>query len=72
MHAVETSFLLSLSAMRGGGYDGWVNDQTDSQRLRAYAEHRSEPAFAELSSVNVHRSAINRSVRGITESWLAE
>jgi len=25
-----------------------VNDQTDSQLLRAYAEHRSEPAFAEL------------------------
>jgi len=25
-----------------------VNDLTDSQLLRAYAEHRSEPAFAEL------------------------
>jgi len=25
-----------------------VNDQTDSQLLHAYAEHRSEPAFAEL------------------------
>jgi RNA polymerase sigma factor (sigma-70 family) len=25
-----------------------VDDQTDSQLLRAYAEHRSEPAFAEL------------------------
>jgi hypothetical protein len=25
-----------------------VNDQTDSQLLRAYAEHRSEPAFTEL------------------------
>jgi RNA polymerase sigma factor (sigma-70 family) len=25
-----------------------VNDQTDSQLLRAYAEHRSETAFAEL------------------------
>src|SRR5450756_959949 len=24
-----------------------MNDQTDSQLLRAYAEHRSEPAFAE-------------------------
>jgi hypothetical protein len=25
-----------------------VNDQTDSPLLRAYAEHRSEPAFTEL------------------------
>lgn len=25
-----------------------MNDETDSQLLRAYAEHRSEPAFAEL------------------------
>ncbi|MBE0544354.1 MAG: sigma-70 family RNA polymerase sigma factor [Verrucomicrobia bacterium] len=25
-----------------------MNDQTDTQMLRAYAEHRSEPAFAEL------------------------
>ena len=25
-----------------------MNDQTDSQLLRAYAEHRAEPAFAEL------------------------
>ena len=25
-----------------------MNDQTDSQLLRAYAEHRSEPVFAEL------------------------
>jgi hypothetical protein len=25
-----------------------VNEQTDSQLLRAYAERRSEPAFAEL------------------------
>jgi len=25
-----------------------VNDQTDSQLMRTYAEHRSERAFAEL------------------------
>lgn len=27
---------------------GCVNDPTDSQLLRAYAEHRYEPAFADV------------------------
>jgi RNA polymerase sigma factor (sigma-70 family) len=41
-----------------------VNDQTDSQLLRAYAEHRSEPAFAELvrRHVDLVYSAASRMV----------
>jgi len=39
MHAIEMSFLLSLSDLRGGAT---LNDQTDSQQPRAYTENRSE------------------------------
>lgn len=39
---------VSLSSLVVGGYYGLVNDPTDSQLLRAYADDRSEAAFAEL------------------------
>jgi len=48
-----------------------VNDQTDSQLLRAYAEHRSEPAFAELVRRHVdfvHSAAL----RMVCDSHLAK
>ncbi len=48
-----------------------MNDQTDPQLLRAYAEHRSEPAFAELVRRHVdfvHSAA----VRMVCDSHLAQ
>ncbi len=41
-----------------------MNDQTDAQLLRAYAEHRSDPAFAELvrRHVDIVHSAARRMV----------
>jgi len=48
-----------------------VNDQTDAHLLRAYAEHRSERAFAELvrRHVDVVHSA---AVRMVCDSHLAQ
>ncbi len=48
-----------------------MNDQTDAQLLLAYAEHRSEPAFAELvrRHVDIVHSAVLRMVR---DSHLAQ
>ena len=46
--AVEMDFLLSLSDLGGGGYYWMSERQTDLQLLRACAEHRSEPAFADV------------------------
>jgi RNA polymerase sigma factor (sigma-70 family) len=48
-----------------------VNDQTDAQLLRAYAEHRSDPAFAELvrRHVDIVHSA---AVRMVCDSHLAQ
>ncbi|MEP6664721.1 MAG: sigma factor, partial [Verrucomicrobiota bacterium] len=48
-----------------------MNDQTDSQLLRAYAEHYSDPAFAELVCryVDLIHSAALRMVR---DSHLAQ
>ena len=48
-----------------------MNDQTDAQLLRAYAEHRSEPAFAELVRRHVdlvHSAAL----RMVCDSHLAQ
>ena len=48
-----------------------MNDQTDSQLLRAYAEHRSEPAFTELVRRHldfVHSAAL----RMVCDSHLAQ
>ena len=48
-----------------------MNDQTDSQLLRAYADHRSEPAFAEIVRRHVdfiHSAAL----RMVCDSHLAE
>jgi len=48
-----------------------VNDQTDPQLLRAYAEHRSEPAFAEL--VRRHVDFVYSAARRmVCDSHLAE
>jgi RNA polymerase sigma factor (sigma-70 family) len=48
-----------------------VNDQTDSQLLRTYAEHRSEPAFAEL--VRRHVDLVySAALRMVCDSHLAE
>ena len=48
-----------------------MNDQTDAQLLRAYAEHRSEPAFAELvrRHVDIVHSA---ALRMVCDSHLAQ
>jgi len=48
-----------------------VNDQTDSQLLRAYAEHRSEPAFAELVRRHVD-FVYSAALRMVCDSHLAE
>jgi RNA polymerase sigma factor (sigma-70 family) len=48
-----------------------VNDQTDSQLLRAYAETRSEPAFAELVRRHVDH-VFSAAVRMVCDSHLAE
>ena len=45
--------LLSLSSFSVGGYYGLVNELTESQLVRAYAEDRSESAFAELARRHV-------------------
>ena len=48
-----------------------MNDQTDPQLLRAYAEHRSEPAFAEL--VRRHVDFVYSAARRmVCDSHLAE
>ena len=48
-----------------------MNDRTDSQLLRAYAEHRSEPAFAEL--VRRHVDFVYSAARRmVCDSHLAE
>jgi len=48
-----------------------VNDQTDSQLLRAYGEHRSEAAFAEL--VRRHVAFVHSAaVRMVCDSHLAQ
>ena len=48
-----------------------MNDQTDAQLLRAYAEHRSDPAFAELvrRHVDIVHSA---ALRMVCDSHLAQ
>ena len=48
-----------------------MNDQTDSQLLRAYAEHRSEPAFAELVRRHVD-FVYSAALRMVCDSHLAE
>ncbi len=48
-----------------------MNDQTDSQLLRAYAEHRSEPAFAELLRRHVD-FVYSAALRMVCDSHLAE
>jgi RNA polymerase sigma factor (sigma-70 family) len=48
-----------------------VNDQTDSQLLRAYAEHRAEPAFAELVRRHVD-FVYSAAKRMVCDSHLAE
>jgi len=48
-----------------------VNDQSDSQLLRAYAEQRSEPAFAELVSRHVDL-VCSAAVRMVCDSHLAQ
>jgi RNA polymerase sigma factor (sigma-70 family) len=48
-----------------------VNDQTDSQLLRAYAEHRSELAFAELVRRHVD-FVYSAALRMVCDSHLAE
>jgi RNA polymerase sigma factor (sigma-70 family) len=48
-----------------------VNGPTDSQLLRAYAEHRSEPAFAELVSRHVD-FVYSAARRMVCDSHLAE
>ncbi|MDR3458036.1 MAG: sigma-70 family RNA polymerase sigma factor [Verrucomicrobiae bacterium] len=48
-----------------------MNDQTDAQLLRAYAEHRSEPAFAEL--VRRHVAFVHSAAgRMVCDSHLAQ
>ena len=48
-----------------------MNDKTDSQLLRTYAEHRSEPAFAEL--VRRHVDLVySAAVRLVCDSHLAQ
>ncbi|HSY17657.1 MAG TPA: sigma-70 family RNA polymerase sigma factor [Candidatus Acidoferrales bacterium] len=48
-----------------------MNDQTDQQLLRAYAEHRSEPAFGEL--VRRHVALVHSAaVRMVCDSHLAQ
>src|SRR5450432_1281832 len=48
-----------------------MNDQTDSQLLRTYAEYRSEPAFAEL--VRRHVDLVySAALRMVCDSHLAE
>jgi RNA polymerase sigma factor (sigma-70 family) len=53
-----------LSDFGGSGYSHGVHDQTDAQLLQAYAEHHSEPAFAELvrRHVDLVHSAARRMV----------
>ena len=41
-------FLFPCPILAAAATIGCVNDPTDSQLLRAYAEHRSEPAFADV------------------------
>ena len=48
-----------------------MNGQTDSQLLRAYAEHRSEPAFAELVRRHVD-FVYSAALRLVCDSALAE
>ena len=48
-----------------------MNDQTDSQLLRAYAEHCSEPAFAELVRRHVD-FVYSAALRMVRDSHLAE
>ena len=48
-----------------------MNDQPDSQLLRAYAEHRSEPAFAELLRRHVD-FVYSAALRMVCDSHLAE
>ncbi|MBC8097540.1 MAG: sigma-70 family RNA polymerase sigma factor, partial [Akkermansiaceae bacterium] len=48
-----------------------MNDQTDSQLLRAYAEHRSEPAFAELVRRHVD-FVYSAALRMVCDSHLAQ
>jgi RNA polymerase sigma factor (sigma-70 family) len=48
-----------------------VNDQTDSQLLRAYVEHRAEPAFAELVRRHVD-FVYSAAKRMVCDSHLAE
>jgi len=48
-----------------------VNDQSDSQLLRAYAEHRTEPAFAELVRRHVD-FVYSAAQRMVCDSHLAE
>ncbi len=48
-----------------------MNDQTDSQLLRAYAEHRSEPAFTELVRRHVD-FVYSAAQRMVCDSHLAE
>jgi len=48
-----------------------VNDQTDAQLLRAYAEHRSEPAFAELVRRHVD-FAYSAALRMVCDPHLTE
>ncbi len=48
-----------------------MNDQTDSQLLLAYAEHRSEPAFAELVRRHVN-FVYSSALRMVCDSHLAE
>ncbi len=48
-----------------------MNDQTDSQLLRAYAEHRAEPAFAELVRRHVD-FVYSAAQRMVCDSHLAE
>jgi RNA polymerase sigma factor (sigma-70 family) len=48
-----------------------VNDQTDSQLLRAYAEHRAEPAFTELVRRHVD-FVYSAAQRMVCDSHLAE
>jgi len=48
-----------------------VNDQTDSQLLRAYTDHRAEPAFAELVRRHVD-FVYSTALRMVCDSHLAE
>jgi RNA polymerase sigma factor (sigma-70 family) len=48
-----------------------VNDQADSQLLRAYAEHRSEPAFTELVRRHVD-FVYSAALRMVCDSHLAQ